>query len=271
VTAPGLMFVLAAAAGAAPTSQESASVARATLSKQLERLQGVLPVAAHEALVAASDAELDEFQTDDMFARVLGGGALRRSRLGRELAHRGIDRARDLSWLVLAAYRRRGRSEPLDLDVLVADTVAHRESLQRQKQEIVARQRAAGIKVYSDAIQILDQISFAGNQATVSDDASAVLDAIAHVLQDNPQLALFDCRGHADRGERNPVMLGQRRAEAVRAQLIARGVAPARLTVTSAGADPLPPDSPPHAAGNRRVDFAILRCSTDPGWIPSIR
>jgi len=268
VTAAWLVFVLAAAATAAARPAQvtppSSSIAPAALSEQLARVHGMLPAAARERLAAASNAQVDEFDTEDMTARILDGGALRRSRLGRELVRRGVADGRDLSWFMLSLFSRRGRGEPLDLDVLVAETVARRERIEREHNDIVARQRAAGIRIHADSLVILDQITFAADQAAVRDDATGVLDAIAQLLAANPQIALFDCRGHADRREREPVTLGQRRAEAVRAQLIARGVAPARLTVTSAGAVPEPPRAHlPREAGDRRVEFAILRRSAE--------
>jgi hypothetical protein len=77
--AVAIAFLLEWAAPVAPTS---------ALSEQLARLESVLPGAVLKLVVAASDSELDEFQTDDMASRILDGGAFDRDlrRLGSEAA-----------------------------------------------------------------------------------------------------------------------------------------------------------------------------------------
>jgi peptidoglycan-associated lipoprotein len=83
-----------------------------------------------------------------------------------------------------------------------------------------------------------DRVFFAFNQSSLSGDARGTLDRQAGFLgkypQDNVQIA-----GNCDeRGtEEYNIALGQRRANAARDYLVARGVAPARISTISYGKD----------------------------------
>lgn len=81
-----------------------------------------------------------------------------------------------------------------------------------------------------------DRVYFDVDQAALTPQARAVLDAQAQWLADNPAFTAT-IEGHADeRGTREyNLALGARRAEAVRSYLVSRGVAESRLKTVSYG------------------------------------
>jgi peptidoglycan-associated lipoprotein len=106
----------------------------------------------------------------------------------------------------------------------------------------------------------LAPVFFANDSAELSADAKAVLDANAAVLRANPAWTVT-IEGHCDeRGtaEYN-LALGERRAVAARAYLVALGLPAARLGTVSYGKEF--PFDPAHAesayAKNRRAHFVI--------------
>jgi outer membrane protein OmpA-like peptidoglycan-associated protein len=119
-------------------------------------------------------------------------------------------------------------------------------------------------------VAVLDFIPFDRHATSVSAQAAATLDAIAEVMAAHPALSL-EVVGHRDDGERGP--LGERRAQAVRVALVARGVLASRLSVRDASdAQPMLPVAglrgAPHAAArdrNRRVDFRVTSAPRTPG------
>src|SRR5688572_12609902 len=71
------------------------------------------------------------------------------------------------------------------------------------------------IKIGPCKLEILDKILFAKNAATVPAEETALLDAIAHTLERNPQILSLEVKGHASRDERGPDRLARARASAV--------------------------------------------------------
>ena len=103
-------------------------------------------------------------------------------------------------------------------------------------------------------IEVLVRIQFESGQARVTASALPILDDLARVLADHDEIEL-EVVGHTDAME--PDSLGLSRAENVRSALVSRGVSPARLGATNAGARE-PRASNTSAAGraeNRRVEF----------------
>jgi len=111
-------------------------------------------------------------------------------------------------------------------------------------------------------IQINAKIYFAYGSDRVPPEARPVLDELGQVLADYPEMEL-EIVGHSDDTE--PESLSTARAENVRREIVARGVAPTRLTTTGAGARQ--PAAPSRSASgreqNRRVEF-IRRGATRP-------
>jgi peptidoglycan-associated lipoprotein len=104
-------------------------------------------------------------------------------------------------------------------------------------------------------------IYFAYNSAQLSPEARATLDRLGTWMQRNPSTRVQIAGNGDERGtEEYNIALGQRRANAARDDLVAKGVNTARLTPISYGKDrPLDPASNPAAwAKNRNDTFSVV-------------
>ena len=106
-----------------------------------------------------------------------------------------------------------------------------------------------------------EPITFASGATSLDDSASALMDALA-ILVDECAPAPVEIGGHTDSdgpAEAN-LRLSQARADAVRNALIARGIDAARLTAVGFGeASPLVPnDSEENKARNRRIELLLI-------------
>ena len=118
------------------------------------------------------------------------------------------------------------------------------------------------VRVTETEIQILQQVQFDTGKATIKRASDGLLDEVAGVLKDHPEIIKIEVQGHTDnRGSASfNRRLSQNRANSVRAALVARGIAEERLVPKGYG-----PDSPiadnKTATGrqqNRRAQFVIL-------------
>jgi outer membrane protein OmpA-like peptidoglycan-associated protein len=112
--------------------------------------------------------------------------------------------------------------------------------------------------IESSNLRVLEQVHFERDGDTLASAAAPMLDEVARLLVQHPEIEL-EIEGHATADEKEPWVLGARRAGAVRAALVARGVK-ARLVVQSFG-DTRPISDAAGEAGrsrNRRVEFHIL-------------
>jgi OOP family OmpA-OmpF porin len=116
-------------------------------------------------------------------------------------------------------------------------------------------------------VQLVKQIDFEFDRATILKRSYPILDEIAELLRVNPEIRLVSIEGHTDnRGsaEYNE-RLSHLRASAVRDYLVARGVTPSRLIFKGFG--PRIPittnDTPEGRAKNRRVEFRIVKQSAE--------
>ncbi len=111
-------------------------------------------------------------------------------------------------------------------------------------------------------IEILDKVYFASSKAKIQKRSYAVLDQVAAVLKNRPQLKGLRIEGHTDlRGDPDKnLKLSQARAEAVKSYLVKRGVKATRLEAKGYGGErPLAPGKgKKDSAKNRRVEFVIL-------------
>jgi OmpA-OmpF porin, OOP family len=106
-----------------------------------------------------------------------------------------------------------------------------------------------------------DQIAFAVAAATIETDAEPLLDDLAGILSDCPDVAV-EVAGHTDSdgSEAANRRLSQQRAAAVRQALVARGIEAHRLSAVGYGqARPIAPnDTPDNKARNRRIELVVI-------------
>lgn len=101
---------------------------------------------------------------------------------------------------------------------------------------------------------------FEPGKAQLSDEGRIQVDVLARMLNQHPDLRV-SVDGHADAsgGEPYNQSLSERRARAVADQMIAKGVAPSRLSVRGFGESrPLVDNASPEGrARNRRVEVVV--------------
>lgn len=131
--------------------------------------------------------------------------------------------------------------------------------------KLTKRPKRAIVIVRRTYLRIRKKIHFAYNRAKIRPDSLQILEAVAAVLQENPEIVKLRIEGHTDRrgGYRRNLRLSQRRAEAVRDYLIAQGVEASHLIAKGYGykRPRVPELTPRHRAINRRVEFKILKRS----------
>jgi len=119
------------------------------------------------------------------------------------------------------------------------------------------------VKIRDNRIELGQKIQFAYDKAEILPASFALMDELAKVMQENPQVQKVSIEGHAsDEGEdKHNLLLSKARAEAVRAYLVSKGVSTERLTSTGYG-ETRPLVSNDTDAGreqNRRVEFHITK------------
>jgi len=117
-------------------------------------------------------------------------------------------------------------------------------------------------EVKGGTIQINKEIRFKKGSSEIEADSMDVVDAVAKIMAENPQIQLVEIEGHASKeGDEslNKTLTGQR-VKAVQAALVAKKVEAARLMATGYGfycPKSEGTDEASHAA-NRRVEFKIV-------------
>ena len=114
-------------------------------------------------------------------------------------------------------------------------------------------------------LRILVHVDFAAGSAALSADARGVVDKLAATMAHDSDLLLIEAAGLADAREANPNALSKKRAEAVVAALVARGIRKDRLRAMGYGA--LCPELGlgPSGRAQRIVRFVIVQTTTGPG------
>jgi outer membrane protein OmpA-like peptidoglycan-associated protein len=119
------------------------------------------------------------------------------------------------------------------------------------------------VVITRDKLVIGDKVYFNTGQATLQRRSNILLDEIARIVKDHPDVPKVVIEGHTDstgRYESN-IRLSERRAEAVRTYLTKKGVPADRLEARGFGPD-RPVATNDTAAGreaNRRVEFIIVQ------------
>jgi outer membrane protein OmpA-like peptidoglycan-associated protein len=117
------------------------------------------------------------------------------------------------------------------------------------------------VRVTADKIDIAEKVFFELDKAIIKEDSFELLNAVARVLVENPQLLRVEVAGHTDsQGDEDYNQeLSERRAAAVADYLIGRGVDAERLSSAGYGqSEPLVEgDTEEVFATNRRVEFNI--------------
>jgi OmpA-OmpF porin, OOP family len=120
-----------------------------------------------------------------------------------------------------------------------------------------------------DVVQVLDRIEFENGKAKLTPDSIPILEQVAKLLLEHPEILQLDVEGHTDsKGKHASNMdLSKRRAASVRKWLTEHGIAAERLTSHGIGPD-RPLDSNDTASGrqkNRRVEFHVTKNSEAEG------
>lgn len=114
------------------------------------------------------------------------------------------------------------------------------------------------VEVTSEGIIIHQQVFFETNRAVIRSISFPLLDTVAQVLRDFPDIRV-EVQGHTDSRGRDAhnLRLSQARAESVREYLIRAGIAPERLSAHGYGeTQPIETNATPEGrAANRRVEF----------------
>ncbi len=112
-------------------------------------------------------------------------------------------------------------------------------------------------------IAIMDKVQFETGKATLLPASNALLDEVAKMLKDNPQVEQISVEGHTD-STGSPDFnrkLSQQRAESVAKYLSGKGVKAARMEPKGFGPDRPVADNETEQGrdANRRVEFNILK------------
>lgn len=116
--------------------------------------------------------------------------------------------------------------------------------------------------VQKERILILDVILFDYNRATIRRESFGLMDEIALVVLDHPELKKIRVEGHTDSDgvDSYNLKLSQARAESVVNYLVAAGIEPERFDPVGFGETRalVPNDSDANKQKNRRVEFIII-------------
>jgi len=118
------------------------------------------------------------------------------------------------------------------------------------------------VEIEAKRLSLKDTIHFDTDKDTIQAESFPVLDQVARILKDHPELAHLRIEGHTDNvgGADYNKELSARRAASVARYLVGQGVAAARLTTAGLGFErPIATNETALGrARNRRVEFTIL-------------
>lgn len=206
-----------------------------------------LELVEHYAYVADRHVRIAQQQIAEAHARDdLDRADAERNEVLLQAREREAERARALA-------ERRARQAQLQA-ARAASAEQRAENLARELQSVQAENTERGM------VLTLSDILFATDRASLNPGAATTLDELAAFLYEYPERRLF-IEGHAD--ARGPaaynVDLSERRAQAVQAALVERGIAQHRLEIAGLGEE-YPVASNQTSAGmqqNRRVEIVL--------------
>ena len=122
------------------------------------------------------------------------------------------------------------------------------------------------VRLVGDRIEIMEIVHFDFNKATIQKISYDLLNQVAKVVGDHPEITLLRVEGHTDsKGEDAfNLKLSQERANAVRNYLVKRGIKKSRLSPVGYG-ETRPVESNADEDGrskNRRVEFVVEKRAT---------
>ena len=123
-----------------------------------------------------------------------------------------------------------------------------------------------------DKIEINQAVQFEFGKAVLLDESKGLLDDVATIIKDNPEIKKVRVEGHTDNvgGKGFNLTLSRQRAASVREYLISQGVDAKRLVSQGYGmTKPIDTnDTEEGRAKNRRVEFAIVQRDAPPPITP---
>lgn len=123
--------------------------------------------------------------------------------------------------------------------------------------------RAKHIRITEKALEIPEKVFFQTGSAVIDERSYGLLDAVAEVLGEHPELLKLSVEGHtdADGDDASNKELSQARAQAVLDYLVEKGVEAERLEAQGWGEEkPIGSnDTDEGKAANRRVEFLIVK------------
>ena len=190
-----------------------------------------------------------------------------------EMTHRSYMTIKRTEIAVAAAQEKTAQNESQKLvkekdAILVAQkerqlamTSAQMKALEQELAELRASKTERGYVV------TLGDILFATNRAELMPGAQRTIDQVAAFLNKHPEIRVV-AQGYTDNvgGDEYNLALSKARAEAVRSAIVARGIAPQRITAEGRG-KLSPVASNENAAGrqqNRRVELTFTPALTSP-------
>jgi OmpA-OmpF porin, OOP family len=118
------------------------------------------------------------------------------------------------------------------------------------------------VRVTETEVVILQQVQFDTAKSSVRRESDALLDEVAQVLKEHPEITRMEVQGHTDDrgGKQLNATLSKARAKSVMDALVRRGIEGSRLSSQGYGQDkPVADNTTPEGRQkNRRVQFIIL-------------
>ncbi|HET9622337.1 MAG TPA: OmpA family protein, partial [Kofleriaceae bacterium] len=114
----------------------------------------------------------------------------------------------------------------------------------------------------AEKIELSETVQFETDSAVLVDRSKQLLDEVANVIHDNPDIRRLVIEGHTDSqaSHTHNQKLSEQRVESVKAYLIGKGVEPGKLRTKAFGETrPIADNKTEEGrAKNRRVDFRII-------------